>query len=91
MALGVTGMLLFDGFRFSQQFEAPLDVLMALFDRIKRDIRHFDVRLLNFGAITQRRFKDFGMGYTALKALDSLDMLEGLSGSKAMDTFMDLL
>lgn len=67
--LEVTGLLAFDGRGFAQILEGEDQTIRSLYDRIRRDRRHFGCVLLFFGEMKQRRFKDWSMGYRPLSDL----------------------
>ncbi|PCE13886.1 hypothetical protein AUC47_04300 [Microbacterium sp. SZ1] len=64
---GVTGMLLYRSGRFIQVLEGVAETVRALTDRIRRDPRHHDMRVLLEERVPQRRFPDWTMGYRALR------------------------
>lgn len=60
-ALGVTGMLLFDGAHFLQVLEGEEETLDALFSKISRDVRHQHVVEMMRDYAPRRRFENVGM------------------------------
>ncbi|MBE9608515.1 BLUF domain-containing protein [Chitinilyticum piscinae] len=62
-ALGITGLLTYQNRLFRQYLEGPEPVVRALFQRIQRDRRHHDVKLLWDELISERRFPDWMMFY----------------------------
>jgi hypothetical protein len=64
-AAGVTGLLVVGGRRFMQALEGPSDAVEAVYDRIRRDPRHFAVVMLARQPIEQRMFDGWAMGYRA--------------------------
>lgn len=61
LALRITGGLaLLDGV-YLQYLEGPADQVWLLFDKIQRDTRHWDVRVLERRAIPRRMFTDWSM------------------------------
>ncbi|WP_447648078.1 BLUF domain-containing protein [Microbacterium forte] len=64
----ITGMLLYRGGEFVQILEGPRSVVEALMERIGRDPRHTDVRVLIEEPLHERRFRDWTMGYQSLVA-----------------------
>jgi hypothetical protein len=66
-AVDVTGMLLYRGGRFIQVLEGVADTVRELAERIRRDPRHHDMRVLLEERVSQRRFPDWTMGYRALR------------------------
>lgn len=57
----VTGALLYDGFRFFQYIEGPLEGLAAVFERIKQSRKHADIDVLFTGRIAERHFWNWSM------------------------------
>lgn len=62
-AVGVTGLLIVGGRRFLQVLEGLETAVRATFDRIAADPRHFAIVKLTEGAIAQRSFANWSMGY----------------------------
>ena len=83
-AADVTGMLLYRRGRFIQVLEGVADTVRALTDRIRRDPRHHDMRVLIEERVPQRRFPDWTMGYRALRGHDEA------APSGFRDSFSDL-
>lgn len=63
--VGVSGLLIVGGRRFLQALEGPEDAVMATYERIARDPRHFAVVQLARETITERQFPDWAMGAQA--------------------------
>ncbi len=61
--LGMTGILLFDGFYFMQTLEGSWDPLIELFLRICEDTRHTDVVPFGVSQIDNRKFHDWHMKF----------------------------
>ena len=61
--LGVTGALYFDGRQFYQVLEGDETVLACLFDAIRSDPRHTDVKMVYRRPIRERRFGDWSMKF----------------------------
>jgi hypothetical protein len=59
--LGVTGALYFDGRQFFQVLEGDEAVVACLFDDIRKDPRHTDVKIVTRGPIAQRAFAGWTM------------------------------
>jgi hypothetical protein len=57
----VTGALLYDGFRFFQYIEGPLEGLDAVFERIKLSCKHADIDVLFNGSVAERHFWNWSM------------------------------
>ena len=58
----ITGFLVFDSNIFFQILEGDRNELWDLFVMIQRDIRHTNVRLIDFSTLEQRQFSDWSMG-----------------------------
>jgi Sensors of blue-light using FAD len=89
--LGITGLLVFDGLHFCQQFEGGGQEVAALMERIRNDTRHTDVVVLHQGPIYQRRYSRFSLGYTSVNDVEELERLQQLRGQAAVDAFVALL
>ncbi|MFM2069149.1 MAG: hypothetical protein RLZZ584_4058 [Pseudomonadota bacterium] len=59
----ITGMLVFDRRAFLQVIEGDAQHLTDLYGRIAQDPRHRRLRLLQFGALAERQFGDWSMGF----------------------------
>ncbi|OZI77039.1 diguanylate phosphodiesterase [Bordetella genomosp. 12] len=70
-ALGITGILLFDGTHFVQLLEGGVHAVTALFSTIKRDPRHDNVVLLMRDQGPARRFGGDPMAVLDLRVLHS--------------------
>ena len=57
----ITGVLRYDGAYFLQVLEGPRAAVEATMERIRRDPRHTDIRLLHAGPLEQRDFADWSM------------------------------
>lgn len=68
--LGITGLLLFSHDSFLQVLEGEQFTLEALYARILTDHRHYRVLTLSNGAIQQRIFPDWSMGFQSLSGED---------------------
>jgi hypothetical protein len=93
----ITGLLLFRQGWFLQVLEGDLDQIDETFDRIRRDGRHIDVRLVSDEPAERRAFSDWNMVATPLESLapDELGEL-GLDGefdpaSLTPDTALSLM
>ena len=65
----VTGLLVVGGRRFLQALEGPEDAVMATFERIRADPRHFAVVVLGKTAIEERLFGSWAMGFQPGRAI----------------------
>ena len=85
----VTGYLVFDGVQFCQQFEGEQVAVQALFELIKSDRRHAQLKVLHAGKLSRRRFKRFAVGLATLgDDEDLLDRLSQLDGHSAVNSFL---
>ncbi|GAB2854219.1 BLUF domain-containing protein [Hymenobacter ruber] len=68
------GLLLYAKGEFMQVLEGPEPALSQLYARIKADPRHYAVRTLAYGPITERAFPDWRMAYVPAdaKALEKI-------------------
>jgi hypothetical protein len=57
----VTGMLVYTPSHFLQYLEGDERNVRSTFERIRKDVRHTDVRVLGEAAITARRFEKWAM------------------------------
>jgi hypothetical protein len=64
-AVEVTGMLVYAQGRFIQHFEGAAADVEEVFDRIRADPRHTDIRVLERGPQRVRRFPTWSMGFDA--------------------------
>jgi hypothetical protein len=60
-AAGISGCLVYRDGYFMQMVEGQREALFALKDKIKRDTRHCDFKLVMEGATRRRMFRDWGM------------------------------
>jgi hypothetical protein len=60
---GITGLLVYHDKRFLQVLEGPIDELDKVYERIRRDWRHEDCRLLLKETIVARAFDQWEMAY----------------------------
>lgn len=69
-ANGISGCLLYKGHCFMQLLEGPVEPLTALLERIQRDRRHRDLRVVAKGNIRRRAFTDWGMIWRGVDAAE---------------------
>lgn len=62
-AVGVSGMLLFHEGSFIQALEGPQDEVQRIYEKIGRDPRHSETRILFRGELEQRDFEGWSMGF----------------------------
>ena len=87
----ITGLLIFDGMHFCQQLEGSSKQVLALTERIVQDPRHTQVKLLHHAPLSERRFRGFSLGYSAVDDVDALGQLESLEGQAAVDAFKAMI
>lgn len=86
---GVTGLLYAEGDAFLQVIEGPEDGIADLIERLERDERHRDLRILIDRAIDAREFGDWTMAYRDRReSVDAFDdrlrvLLAGVSPETA--------
>jgi hypothetical protein len=66
----VTGMLLYTDGRIMQVLEGDEVVIKALYEKIQKDKRHYDVFLLDEFPIDKRSFPDWSMGFRNISAYE---------------------
>jgi hypothetical protein len=76
-AKGLTGMLLFGNGTFLQSIEGEATVVDPLIERISKDPRHRDIKIVRRDEITERQYSDWSMGFervteSTLAAIPSL-------------------
>lgn len=62
-SLDVTGALLFTGDRFAQWLEGEESAVLELMSRIRRDVRHTGIIMLQQGPANRRRFANWSLAY----------------------------
>lgn len=67
---GITGLLAFSGEAFLQLLEGDETRVSGAFDRIARDPRHRDVRVLGRLPVAARAFADWDMGFAGFGAFN---------------------
>ena len=75
-AQGVTGLLCIANDLFLQVLEGGRDEVCELFNRILRDARHGNVRLLVYEEISERRFGNWTMGQVNVDKLNPALLLK---------------
>ncbi|AMJ62285.1 BLUF domain-containing protein [Bosea sp. PAMC 26642] len=80
-ASDISGCLIFDGQTFIQLLEGDRAAIGATFERIRRDRRHRDIRVLGSQSCLHRTFAGSPMkGFVRSSALESALTDEGLTG-----------
>ena len=88
----ITGVLVFDGHAFCQFVEGSEPAIAALHDRLERDRRHRDMRVLQFGhSPWPRRFTSWRLGYAYAAEPAAIARIANHSGGDALTAFRDWL
>ena len=88
----ITGILIFDGFRFVQYIEGPSDALIQLSEKISNDNRHrnFNVRLISHSNHS-RIFNEWSLGYFIIEDHETLDFIKYLTGKNALERVINTI
>ena len=84
---GITGLLVFDGAAFCQLVEGPHAALGGLRQRLERDHRHCEMRVLHLGPSPTRRFPSWRLGYAFVAGPEAIAAVERASSETAMHAF----
>ena len=76
---GITGLLLYRAGRVMQMLEGDAQVVRALYDRIRVDVRHQHVTNVWTGHTAERRFPSWTMGFDDLERPDAAGAAYGRS------------
>lgn len=60
--LNITGVLLYSDTKFIQLVEGEANTITALYDKIKKDVRHSNPIMISYNAIKERAFPSWHMG-----------------------------
>ena len=85
----ITGVMMFDGERFTQYIEGPAEAVAALTENLSKDKRHTAFLALNAGNdLEERRYGTWSMGYSdvSLEELD-IDLMATIDGDAALNLF----
>lgn len=88
-ANGVTGALNFNRGVFGQVLEGPSDAVEDTFELIEMDDRHADVTVLSIGAIAERAFGDWAMGFVGRDMTEAAGFGRAGGGLRTPLTEMD--
>ena len=92
---GITGMLVYRDLDFIQILEGPDAAVRALLERIGRDPRHTDVRVLLEEQTTERKYAAWSMGYEPTVPGDgsdgAVDALQAADGDESTRESADAL
>lgn len=80
---GITGVLLYTPSHFIQALEGDEPVVRSTFERIRRDPRHMEPRILDARHVHERRFQQWAM--TARPARSSSRELDELTLERALE------
>jgi len=84
----ITGLLVFDGQAFCQFVEGPRDAIAALLERLERDPRHVEMRVLQHGPVASgRRFPAWRLGYAYSADPAAIAQIDLKRGSDALLEF----
>jgi hypothetical protein len=72
--LGVTGLLLYSGGNVIQTLEGTSDAVYQVFDQIRADARHGDVRIVDRRYVEDRSFGTWSMGFRNVSAREVADL-----------------
>ena len=95
-SIGVTGLLICGEELYLQILEGPMDAVDKIFNKIKIDNRHDNVKILKESSIDFRLFASWAMRSHELNIVRRdtdnfiLDLIERLSPSEAFNLFNDL-
>jgi hypothetical protein len=73
---GITGILCHGGDVFMQVLEGGREQVNALYNHIAADKRHYDVTLLHYEEVTERRFAGWTMGQVNLAKINASVLLK---------------
>ena len=85
----ITGVLAYTTKRFLQYIEGDIEALLALYERIAYDRRHYDLQLCDCAPIDERLFPHWQMAYRNLSA--SCLVLQGSANKHEEETFRQVL
>lgn len=76
---GLSGMLLYSSQSFLQMLEGPEEALTATYERIGRDARHTNLRLLSDVEVARPMFPEWTMGFDHIDDDELAEELEGFT------------
>jgi hypothetical protein len=77
----VTGMLVYAAQSFLQLFEGDAEGVEVVWDRIRMDDRHTELRVLSDGPVAQRLYPDWAMGFEHVDGVELERTLPGYRSS----------
>ena len=84
---GITGLLVFDGAAFCQLVEGPQAAICGLRQRLEREHRHVEMRVLHLGPSPARRFPSWRLGYAFVADPEAIAAVERASSETAIHAF----
>ena len=75
----VTGLLIYSGNTIVQIIEGEQAAVQAVYDKICRDTRHYDVSILGEGVVARREFPDTPMGFKVVNSESKRCLVEALT------------
>lgn len=87
--LDITGVLLYSDSKFIQYVEGESTALMALYDKIKKDVRHEKAVMISYNPIAKRIFPSWQMGSRKLASDDISFVTDITSGDR--DVFQKIM
>ncbi|MDN4166591.1 BLUF domain-containing protein [Cytophagales bacterium LB-30] len=88
--LDITGVLLYNDTKFIQMVEGDMKTITSLYDKIKGDTRHDQVRMISLGPIKQKSFPSWHMGSRPIQNSNSIDYLTDITSEDKL-TFKKIL
>jgi len=73
-SMGITGHLLYTEEVFVQCIEGPAASVAALWEKLQRDDRHYDLELLARGPVQERRYSEWSMAFSSYPSLNRFNM-----------------
>lgn len=89
--LDITGLLLYKDMSFIQLIEGPEQQVSELFEAIKSDDRHYNVRLLDKTLKTERTFRQWRMGFVDItkESMDIDGFIDYFAPGVSLDAIID--
>lgn len=88
----ITGVLMFDGHRFTQYIEGPHDKIERLVGMLAKDHRHINFTPQHYAPLTDGRlFADWCIAYAHIDSDDPLKEITTLQGDLAMEELAKIL
>ncbi len=81
--IGATGLLLYSDTKFVQYVEGERLKIMPLYDKIKKDTRHYDTVLMSLSLVKERLFPNWHMG-GRLTSEDNIEYISNITREEKM-------